>query len=160
MTSLLLWALAVILVATGLAGTILPLLPGAPLVFGGLFLAAWVENFQRVSWITLTILALLTIVSLVVDFVATSLGAKRVGATSLGIIGALAGSLIGIFFGIAGILFGPFIGAIVGELMSHGQIEQASRVGIATWIGLILGTATKLALALAMVGIFAIAYFL
>jgi uncharacterized protein YqgC (DUF456 family) len=67
---------------------------------------------------------------------------------------------LGIFFGIPGILLGPFIGAVAGELMSHGQIDQASRVGIATWIGLILGTAAKLGLALAMVGIFAIAYFL
>lgn len=160
MTShILLWALAAVFVLTGIAGTVVPILPGTPLIFGGLLLAAWIDDFQRVSWITLTVLALLTIASLVIDFIATGLGAKRVGATRLAVIGAFAGSVIGIFFGLVGVLLGPFIGAFAGEMMSHGQFEQASRVGVATWVGLVIGTAAKLGFAFAMVGIFAAAYF-
>jgi uncharacterized protein YqgC (DUF456 family) len=159
MTQVLMWALACILVSVGFAGTILPVLPGAPLIFGGLFLAAWIDNFQRVTWVTLAVLGVLTVLSLVVDFVATGISAHRVGATRLATIGALLGSLIGIFFGIPGLILGPFVGAVAGELMSHGQIEQASRVGVATWTGLILGTVAKLGLAFTMVGIFVAAYF-
>jgi uncharacterized protein len=101
----LLWALAGALVLVGLAGTILPMLPGVPFVFGGLLVAAWIDNFQRIGWPTLTILALLTAIAMVVDFVATMLGAKRAGASKLALLGAAIGSIVGIFFGLVGFLF-------------------------------------------------------
>ena len=153
-----LWALAIALVLIGLAGTIVPVLPGVPLVFAGLFLAAWAGDFQRVTWPTLLILGLLAVFSFVIDIAATALGTSRVGATRLAIIGALAGTLVGIFFGIPGLILGPFLGAVVGELVSHGRVKQASRVGIATWKGLIVGTLAKLGLAFAMLGVFVVGY--
>ena len=153
------WPLAGVLVLTGLAGTILPVLPGVPLVFVGLFVAAWADDFQRVTWLPLLLLGLLTVLSFVIDFAATALGVRRVGATRLAIVGAVVGTLVGVFFGIPGLIFGPFVGAVVGELVSHGQLAQASRVGIATWKGLIFGTIAKIGLAFAMVGIFIAAYF-
>ena len=155
-----LWILAVVLVALGIAGTIFPALPGVALVFCGLLAAAWVDDFERVTWITLFVLGLLTLLSFVVDFLATVLGVQRVGATRLAIIGALAGTVVGIFFGLLGLVFGPFAGAIVGELLSHGRMDQASRVGIATWVGLIFGTLAKIGLVFTMLGVFAAAYFL
>lgn len=155
----LLWILAALLVLVGLAGSVLPALPGVPLVFTGLFIAAWAGDFARVSWPTLLLLGLLTLLSFVIDFAATALGAKRVGATRLAIVGALLGTLAGVFLGLAGLIIGPFLGAVIGELLSHGQVQQAARAGVATWMGLIFGTLAKLALVFTMLGVFAAAYF-
>lgn len=155
-----LWMVAAFLVLAGMLGSVLPALPGVPLVFAGLLIAAWAENFQRVGWIALTLLGLMTAASFAIDFVATSLGAKRVGATRLAIVGALAGTLVGVFLGLPGLILGPFAGAVAGELISHGQLERAGRVGLATWVGLLFGTLAKLALVFTMLGVFAAAYFL
>ncbi len=154
----LLWILAGTLVLVGLAGTILPMLPGVPFVFGGLLVAAWIDNFQRIGWPTLTILALLTAMALVVDFVATMFGAKRAGASKLALVGAATGSIVGLFFGLIGIFIFPFVGAVIGELIEHQKLGQAGKVGLATWLGLLFGALAKLALALTMIGIFVIAY--
>ena len=159
MTADTMWlVLAVVLVCIGVAGSVLPALPGVPLVFAGLLLAAWAEDFERVSWIALVVLGLLTILSFVIDFAATALGAKRVGATKLAVLGALIGTFVGIFLGLPGLILGPFVGAIVGEMLSHGRMQQAARAGFATWVGLIFGTLAKLALVFTMLGVFAFAY--
>lgn len=159
MTTLLL-LLGGLLVLVGLAGTILPALPGTPLVFAGLLVAAWAEGFDKVGWITLTILALLTIFSLVIDVMATSMGAKRVGASWKAMLGAGLGTIVGLFFGIPGLLLGPFIGAVLGEYIALRNWNQAGKVGFGTWLGLLFGTAAKIALSFAMVGIFVAAYVL
>jgi hypothetical protein len=151
---------AAAMVLAGLAGSVLPALPGVPLVFGGLLVAAWADDFQRVGWVTLTLLGLLTLLSFVIDFAATAMGAKRVGATKLAILGAAVGAIGGLFLGIPGLILGPFIGAVAGEMISHGKIEQAGKVGIATWVGLLFGTLAKLALVFTMIGIFLFAYFI
>jgi uncharacterized protein YqgC (DUF456 family) len=153
------WVLAAVLVLAGLAGAVLPALPGVPLVFAGLLVAAWADDFERVTWLPLVVLGLLTVLSFVIDFAATALGAQRVGATRLAIVGALLGTVAGIFLGIPGLILGPFVGAVVGEMISHGKVEQATRAGLATWMGLIFGTLSKLALVFAMLGVFALAYF-
>lgn len=155
-----LWLIAGILVLAGVAGSVLPALPGVPLVFAGLAIAAWADDFQRVTWLTLGLLAVLTVASFAIDLVATALGAKRVGATRLAIIGAALGTFAGVLLGIPGLLIGPFAGAVIGEMLSHGKLQQATRAGVATWIGLVFGTLAKLALVFAMLGIFAAAYFL
>jgi len=154
------WVLATVMVLGGLAGAVLPALPGVPLVFGGLLVAAWADDFQRVGWITLSFLGLLTAASFVIDFAATALGAKRVGASKLAIVGAALGALGGLFFGIPGLILGPFVGAVAGEMMSHGEWRKATHAGLATWMGLLFGTLAKLALVFAMIGIFLFAYFL
>ena len=156
----LLWILSLILVGVGIAGVLVPGLPGTPLVFGGLLLAAWADGFQNVGVGTIVILAAVTILAFGVDFVSASLGAKRAGASREAVIGAALGTLIGIFFGFVGIIFGPFVGAVIGEFLSRRSLEQAGRVGAATWIGFILGIGVKLVLAFTMVGIFTIAYIL
>lgn len=154
------YVLAGFLVLAGLAGAILPALPGVPLVFGGLLLAAWADDFQRVSWVVLVLLGLLTAFSFAIDFAATALGAKRVGASKLAIAGALIGTLAGFVLGLPGLIFGPFVGAVIGEMLTHGEMQKAARAGFATWMGLIFGTLTKLALIFTMLGIFAFAWFL
>ena len=156
---ILLWTLVVVLILIGLAGTILPAMPGVPLVLGGLFLAAYLGNFERIGWPTLTILAVLTVLAMLADFVATLLGAKRAGASKLALAGAAIGSLIGIFSGLWGLLIFPFIGAVAGELINRQQIGQAGRVGLATWLGMMVGILAKLAIALTMIGMVVFAHF-
>jgi len=152
------WVLAVALIVVGVAGTFLPVLPGAALVFGGMLLGAWIDGFQRVGWVTLVILGVLTLLVFVIDIVSGLLGAKRVGASKLAIAGAAIGTVVGMFFGLVGILVAPFIGAVVGEVIARGQLAPAARVGVATWIGMIAGALAKFAIVLAMVGVFVASY--
>ena len=159
------YVLAVLLVLVGIAGTILPALPGLPLVFAGMLLAAWAGDFQQVGVPMLVALGLLTVFSLAVDFWATALGAKRVGASRLAIIGAMVGTLAGLFFGPLGLLMGPFAGAIGGELIHRRSLLKqdlghAARIGVGTWFGILFGTVLKLALAFTMLGLFALAWWL
>lgn len=154
----LLWVAAAGLVAVGLAGAVLPMLPGIPLVFIGLWLGAWIDDYQRVGTFTLVVLGVLVVASILIDFVASAVGAKRVGASPQAIWGALIGSIVGMFFGLPGLLLGPFAGAVVGELMARSDLRQATNVGIATWLGLLFGTLAKLALSLTMLGVFVLSY--
>jgi uncharacterized protein len=154
----LLWVLAVVCIAAGVAGTVLPALPGAPLVFVGLLLAAWADGFQKVGWFPLVLVGLLTVATLAVDLLATSLGAKRVGASWLALAGAAVGTVVGIFLGLPGLIFGPFVGAFAGEYLARRNWRQAGKVGFGTWLGLVLGTAAKIALVFTMLGIFLTAY--
>jgi uncharacterized protein YqgC (DUF456 family) len=152
------WVVAALLVVVGLAGTVLPALPGVTLVFAGLVLGAWADDFQRVGVWALTLLGLLTLASLAIDFAATALGARRVGATRYAMIGAAVGTLAGLVFGIPGLLLGPFVGAVAGEMLSHGEWRRATSAGVGTWVGLLFGTLAKLALAFTMLGIFVFSY--
>lgn len=148
-----LWILAVLLVVIGFAGTVLPALPGVPLIFGGVLLAAWIDDFQRIGGWTIGVLAVLTVIGIAVDYVAAALSARRVGASRQGIIGAAIGTLAGIFTGLWGLLFMPLVGAAIGEYLAHKDALRAGKVGIATWFGLLVGTAVKIAVAFTMVGI-------
>ena len=152
------YAIAVILVLVGIAGTILPALPGLPLVFAGMLLGAWAGDFNHIGVPTLIVLGVLTTLSLVVDFWATALGAKRVGASRKAVAGAVIGTFVGIFFGPIGLFAGPFIGALAGELLHGRDVGQATRVGFGTWLGVVFGTVLKLALAFTMVGLFVLAW--
>lgn len=154
-----LWLVALVLVVVGVAGAVLPMLPGVPMVFIGLWLGAWIDDYQRVGTVTLVVLGVLVVLSIVIDFVASALGAKRVGASPLAVWGSLIGSIVGMFFGLPGLLIGPFAGAVIGELLARPDLLKATHVGIATWLGLLFGTLAKLALSLTMVGVFVLSYF-
>jgi uncharacterized protein len=154
------WVLAIALIVVGVIGTFVPVLPGVVLVFGGMLLAAWIDDFQRIGWITLTVLGVLMVLVFVIDVVAALLGAKRVGASRLAIVGATVGTLVGMFFGIVGILVAPFMGAVIGEVLARGQIESAARVGFGTWLGMAVGALAKMGVVLAMLGVFITAYFI
>ena len=158
-TTILLWILAVSLIITGLIGIVLPLLPGAPLLFLGLVAAAWAEDFAYVGFGTLGILAALTALIYVVDFLAGILGAKHFGASPRAMIGAGIGAVVGIFMGFVGIIIGPFLGAVIGELSVRRELTAAGMAGLGTTIGLLLGVAAKIALGLTMVGIFVLVRF-
>lgn len=157
------YVLAVVLILVGIAGTILPALPGLPLVFAGMLLAAWAGDFQHVGGWTLGILGVLTAISFGIDFMATAMGAKRVGASRLALIGAVVGTFAGLALGLVGVFIGPFVGALVGELIHRRKLGRedmghATKVGIGTWMGILVGTVLKLGLAFAMLGLFALAW--
>lgn len=154
-----LWGGATVLSLVGLAGMVLPVLPGAPLLFAGLFCAAWAENFAHVGRWTLFALALLATLSYLVEFTASLVGAKRFGASRKALAGAALGGLIGLMFGIPGIILGPFLGAVAGELLALRSIGQAGLVGIGTVVGLALGVAGKLAIGMTMIGLFLVVRF-
>jgi len=151
-----LWIFAIILVCGGLVGLVFPVLPGVPILYAGLFVAAWAEDFAYVGSKTLIILGIMTALSYVLDFLAGAFGAKRFGASRRAVVGATLGAIVGIFFGIPGILLGPFVGAVLGELSNHPDLKSAGLAGVGATLGLALGVAAKLALALAMLGIFVI----
>jgi len=163
--SALYYLIATAMIVIGLIGTVLPALPGLPLVFGGMLLAAWTGDFQQVGIPMLVLLGTLTLLSLGIDLWATALGAKRVGASRKAIIGAMLGTLGGLFFGPFGLLLGPFAGALAGELLhrrSFGaqHLGDAAKIGFATWMGILFGVVLKLGLAFAMLGLFALAWWL
>jgi uncharacterized protein YqgC (DUF456 family) len=152
-----LYVIAGVLILVGLAGVVLPVLPGLPLMFAGMVLAAWADDFKRVPIWVIAILGLMSLAAVAIDFLATSLGAKRFGASKQAITGAALGTFGGLFFGIPGVIVGPFAGAVVGELIHGRELAHASKIGLATWLGLIFGTALKIAMSFAMLAIFALA---
>ncbi len=153
----LMYIIAIILIIVGLAGTILPALPGLPLMFCGMLMGAWAGDFKEVGVWTIVLLAVLMLISVAVDFMATLMGAKRVGASKKAMLGAALGTFAGLFFGIPGLLLGPFIGAVNGEMIDGKEWRIATKTGFGTWLGLAIGTALKLALAIGMLGIFVMA---
>ena len=152
--TILLWVLGGVLMLLGLAGTVLPLIPGIPLLWVGMVLAAWAEDFTRIGWGTLLLLAALTVLSLVIEAVAAALGARRVGASRAAVMGAALGALFGFMAGLIGIIVGPFIGAVIGELVARPDGRRAVTVGVGAWIGLLVGTVAKIAVAFVMLGVF------
>lgn len=153
------WALAAALVVVGLAGVVLPALPGTVLIFAGLLLAAWADGFVRVGTGTIGALGILTVATYFVDVAAMALGMKRLGTTKRAMAGAAIGTIAGLFFGLPGLVIGPFAGAVLGELTTHRGLGRAGRAGLAAWIGFLVGTVVKVGLAFAMVGIFLTAWF-
>jgi uncharacterized protein len=153
-----LWAVAVILVVVGIVGIVVPALPGTILIFAGLLVGAWADDFTRVGPLMLVVIAIIGVATYGVDFVATALGAKHLGASKRAMAGAALGTVLGFFLGLPGIIIGPFLGAIAGELTVHRDWKRVGKAGLAAWVGFVVGTAVKVALAFLMVGLFAAAF--
>ena len=158
MTAALLWVLCALMIVAGLAGSVLPALPGTALVLGGIVLGAWIDDFNRVGTGMLALIAVLAVVAWVLDYVAGLLGARKAGASRLALIGAAAGTVVGLVMGLVGVLFMPLVGAAVGEYLArrehHRAGQQALKVGVATWLGIMVGLLAKLVIACVMVGLF------
>jgi uncharacterized protein YqgC (DUF456 family) len=155
--TIVLWAIAVVLVIVGLIGVVMPALPGHTMILAGLIIGAWADGFTRVGVWTLGVLGLIALASYGVDFIAVALGAKHLGASPRAMTGAALGTLAGLFFGLPGVIVGPFVGAVIGELTTHRDFGKAGKAGVAAWIGFAIGTAVKVALAFLMIGIFLVA---
>ncbi|HEY0563889.1 MAG TPA: DUF456 domain-containing protein [Methylophilus sp.] len=150
---------AVALIVIGFLGILLPALPGVPMVFLGLFLIAWQDQFAKVSILTISIIGALALIAFVLDFAVSFITTKKVGASKQALWGLAIGALIGLFFGVFGIFFGAAIGALVGEFLAHRDLSRATNVGLAAGLGVVLAVIVKLLLAMIMVGLFAYAYY-
>lgn len=159
MTVALLWTLAIVLIAGGLAGMVLPAIPGPVLLFAGFVVGAWAEDFRYIGAETLAVLGVLAVLAYIADFAASSFGASRYGASRRAVVGAAIGAVVGLFFGPIGILLGPFAGAVLGELLAQKSLRDAGRAGFGATLGMIIGTAAKLALGFTMLGLFVLMRF-
>lgn len=156
--NVLMWILAIALMLIGLLGTVLPALPGVVLVLAGVIVGAWIDDFAKVPVWVVVLIGVLAAIAWVTDYVATMLGAKKAGASTLALIGAAVGTVLGIFMGLIGVLFMPLIGAALGQYLSERNSGKAAKVGIATWLGLLVGTVVKLAIVFVMLGVFWVSY--
>ena len=152
-----LWVLAIVLMAIGVAGTVLPAIPGATLVFAGILAGAWADDFTRIPVWVVVVAGVLAALTWVIDIASAAMGAKRVGASPWAIVGAAVGTIAGVFTGLVGLLFLPLAGAALGEFLARRDLLRAGKVGLATWIGLLVGTALKVAIVFAMLGLFVVA---
>ncbi|MBL8305558.1 MAG: DUF456 family protein [Rubrivivax sp.] len=151
------WLLSVALILAGLAGTVLPALPGTALVLAGIVLGAWIDGFTRVGPWAVGAVVVMAVLAWVLDYVAALLGARRAGASRQALIGAALGTVVGLFMGLVGVLFMPLVGAAAGEYLAQRDQRQAMKVGLATWLGLMAGLLAKVVLAFMMIGVFIVA---
>ena len=150
----LLWFLSAALIVLGLAGTVLPLLPGTLLVWGGIVLGAWIDDFTRVGTTTVVVVSVLAVLAWALDYVAGLMGARKAGASKQALVGAAVGTVAGLFMGLVGVLFMPLVGAAIGEYLAQKDQTRAVKVGVATWLGIMVGLIAKVVLAFMMVGVF------
>lgn len=142
------------MMALGVAGTILPALPGVILVLAGIVLGAWIDDFSRVSGVTVAIATVLAVAAWLIEYFAGVMGAQKAGASKEAILGALIGTVVGIFTGLWGLIFMPLLGAVIGQYLVDRDLIRARNVGLATWLGMAIGTLAKIALTFLMIGIF------
>ncbi len=143
--------LAIILFIAGLAGTILPFLPGAILIYAGMLLYGFMTKFATLDASFFLLQALVLVLIFSVDYLASAAGTKRFGGSKQAAWGAIIGTILGIFFGPLGIVIGPFIGAVGAEFLNRKDFNQALRVGVGTIVGILGGTIVKIGAELLMI---------
>ena len=146
-------ALVACLLLAGLAGAVLPFLPGTPLIFLGALVHALATNFSPISAGRLLVLGGLTVLAYLLEYAGGALGVKKCGGSAWAIVGALVGAVVGVFFGPPGLLIGPVVGAVAGELLKSGELRHSLKAGFGALAGLVFGLLARLALAVTMVGL-------
>ncbi len=174
------WGVVVLMIGAGLAGTVLPALPGTVLILAGIVLGAWIDGFARVGSFTLVLVSALAVLAWVLEYVASLLGARKAGASRWALLGATLGTVAGLLMGLVGVLFMPLVGAAVGEFWAQRQmrrkavagsgaapgaagtalqqdLQKALHVGVFAWLGMLAGLLAKVVLGCTMVGVFVVA---
>lgn len=149
-------SLTLLVMLIGIIGCLVPVLPGTPIILAAAVGHRLYFGDQSAGWVVLVILLILTLLSLVLDQAASMIGAKKLGATWKGVVGAVIGGIVGLFFGLPGILVGPFIGATLLELMGDREFRDAMKAGLGATLGLLLGAVGKTALGVVMTLLFLI----
>ncbi len=148
------YALVAVLFIAGLAGSVLPALPGGVLILAGAVVYAMATGFDPIGPGRLAILALMMAVAYGLDYAAGALGVRRFGGSGWAVAGAVVGALVGLFFGLPGLLLGPLVGSLGAEYVYTRQLDASARAAFGTVIGLLVGAVAKVGLALAMVALF------
>ncbi len=158
MVELLWWLIVIVLMAVGLIGTVLPIVPGTTIILAAAVIhRVMLGPLKSIGWWTIGGLLLLTLVSYALDFASGYFGARRFGASKWGMAGAIVGGIIGLFFAFPGLLIGPVVGAIAGEIIGGKRLVKAGRAGWGTLVGSIAGMIGKLTIGLVMVSWFLVA---
>lgn len=152
------YLIATLLTLLGVLGSVLPVLPGAPLVFAGLLLAAWVDGFAHISGLTVLLLGGMAGLAVLIDLLASAFGTRIAGASGWAFLGAALGAIGGLFFAPIGLLLGPLLGAVLLELTVTRNLERSVKAGAGVGVGIMLGGAAKIALIVSMLGLFALAW--
>jgi uncharacterized protein len=143
-----------LLFAAGLVGSVVPWMPGPPFVLAGAVVWALATDFETLGWGRLGILAALTALSVVLEFVTTAVGARRYGASRWGMLGAIVGALVGVFFGPVGLIVGCVVGAVGAELVRGSELAASVRSGVGALLGLLAGLVADLVVCVTMIGLF------
>ena len=153
--AVLLWLIAIILMAVGLIGSVVPVIPGTTIILAAAIIhrLALGPN-QSLGWSALIFLILLTLITYAIEAAAGYVGAWKFGATKWGLLGGAIGALAGLFFGLIGLFLGPVVGAIIGEIIAGKQLMKAGRAGWGAFVGSLAATIAKLFIGLIMIVIF------
>jgi hypothetical protein len=147
------YVLVTALLIAGLAGSLLPFLPGTPLILAAALVHALATDFNPIGAGRLLVLAGLTALAYALDYIAGAVGAKKFGGSVWAVVGALVGAVVGLFFGPPGLLIGPVIGAVAGELLKSGEVEHSLKAGFGALVGMVVALLARFALAFTMVGL-------
>ena len=148
------FVLALLAMRVGLLGAVVPGVPGPPLIFAAALGHRLALGEHGVAWWVLAVLAVLAIFSVGLDFLATSYGAKKMGATWRGAVGAALGAMVGLFWAPPGLILGPLLGAMLLEMLAGREWREAAKAGVGAVLGLLAGTVGKVACSMAMIGFF------
>lgn len=144
-----------LIMSVGVLGSLLPALPSTPIVLGAALVHRLYFGEASATPLVLGLLSGLTLFALLLDYLASIYGAKRLGATWRGMTGAVLGAIVGLFFNLPGILLGPFVGAAGFEMLGGRRSEEALRAGVGAVLGIFVGALGKAACCLAMMTLFA-----
>ena len=158
--SVLLHVVGLALLAAGVAGLVLPVLPGAVLLVLGVVTLAWAGDFAILGWGTVAFAGAMGLAITVVDWAASILGAKAFGASKWAVLGSAVGLVVGIFLGLPGIVLGPVVGALVFEYAKDPNFERALKAGVGAFVGFVVGSVLKVMLAFVLLGVVAMRYLL
>jgi uncharacterized protein len=148
----------VIVIIFGVASLVLPVVPAVAIIYLGVLMIAWAENFTRIGIPMLVVLGALTAVAMIADNIAGLFGARRAGASGWGVFGAGIGALFGLPFGLPGIILGPAIGALSFEYLKNADMRRAAKAGLGGLFGFVLGIVAKCIFAFVIIGLAVLAY--
>jgi len=154
--SIALYVLGVALLAAGVAGLVLPVLPGAVLLVAGVVALAWAGDFAILGWGTVAFAGAMGLAITAVDWAASILGAKAFGASKWAVVGSAVGLVVGLFLGLPGIILGPAVGALAFEYAKDPDFERALKAGGGAFVGFVAGSVLKVTMAFALIGLVAL----
>jgi uncharacterized protein YqgC (DUF456 family) len=155
---LLLLVLGVLVIVAGIVSLAMPLVPGVAIIFLGVVLVAWADDFTRIGPLTLGVLFALTLVAMVADNVAGMFGARRAGASGWGVFGAGVGAVVGLPLGLPGVMLGPAVGALAFEYLKNPDLKRAGKAGLGGLFGYVLAVVAKAVFGLTLVALAVVAY--
>jgi len=149
------WASIIGLIVVGFLGTFLPVLPGTTLIFAGVLAHYFLNGMEEsnLTWISLVAIGLIWVVTMIVDWFSGAIGAKWFGSSKWGVVGAIIGGIVGLFFSLPGLVIGPILGVFIAEILfAKKKFRPAANSTMGTVVGGLAGLFAKVILAIAMVG--------